>query len=253
MTRGSKFTKSLGECPPMKEIFYDFHLHSCLSPCGDDMSTPANIAGMAFIKGLQAVALTDHNTSRNCPAFLKHCEQYGITALPGMELTTEEEIHVVCLFPRLELAMDFDRFVYDHLLKVPNRPEFFGEQVLRDEQDEIAGYEPNLLINATDISFDRVYDVVTEHGGIMIPAHLDKSSTSLLSNLGFVPPDSKFKCFELHHLENLHRIRRENPYLENCKVICDSDAHYLEKIHEAEYKLLVEENTPEGIIKALSQ
>ena len=237
----------------MKEIFYDFHLHSCLSPCGDADMTPANIAGMAFIKGLQAVALTDHNTARNCPAFLSQCAQYGLTAIPGMELTTEEEVHVVCLFAKLEQAMAFDSYVYDHLIKVPNKPEFFGEQIIRGADDEPIGEEPNLLINATDIGFDQVFDVVSDFGGLMIPAHLDKSSTSLLSNLGFVPPESKFRCFELHHLENLHRIRRENPYLEGCRVICDSDAHYLDKIHEAEFKLLVEDNTPEAILDALSR
>lgn len=237
----------------MKELFYDFHLHSCLSPCGDDNMTPANIAGMAFVNGLQAIALTDHNTARNCPAFLKHCEAYGLVGLPGMELTTSEEVHVVCLFTRLENALAFDEYVHEQLIKIPNRKEYFGEQIIRDENDEAVGEEPYFLPNATNISFDAVYDLLESYGGFMIPAHLDKTSTSLISNLGFVPPDSKFKCFELHKMENLHRLRKTNPYLDNCVVICDSDAHYLENIHQAEFKLLVEEATPEGIIEALGR
>ena len=233
------------------QLYYDFHLHSCLSPCGDNMMTPGNIAGMAFLNGLQAVALTDHNTAKNCPAFLEQAANLGLTAIPGMELTTEEEVHVVCLFAKLEEAMEFDSFVNTHLIRIKNKPEIFGEQIIVDKNDEPCGTEPYLLINATDISFDDAYDVIKQHHGIMIPAHLDKSSTSLISNLGFVPPDSRFKCFELHHMENLHRMKKENPYLINCNVICDSDSHYLENIHSAAYSILVEENTPEAILSAL--
>ena len=96
----------------MHELSYDLHLHSCLSPCGDDDMLPSNIVGMAVVKGLDVIALTDHNTSRNCPAFLELAEAYGILAIPGMELCTSEEVHVVCLFPTLEGAMDFDRYVH---------------------------------------------------------------------------------------------------------------------------------------------
>ena len=104
----------------MQELFYDLHLHSCLSPCGDDESTPGNIVGMSVVKGLQVIALTDHNTCKNCPAFLKIAADFGITAIPGMELTTAEEVHVVCLFPTLEDAMAFEK------------PLWFGEEVTDD-------------------------------------------------------------------------------------------------------------------------
>lgn len=107
----------------MTELAYDLHIHSCLSPCGDDDMTPANIAGMAALKGLDAVALTDHNSCKNCPAFLAAAKEYGIIGIPGMELTTSEEVHAVCLFPELYQAMEFDRFVYSRLIKVKNRPE----------------------------------------------------------------------------------------------------------------------------------
>ncbi len=233
------------------ELYYDLHLHSCLSPCGDDDMTPANIAGMAYIKGLNVIALTDHNTARNCPALLHQAAQYGITAIPGMELTTQEEVHVLCLFAELADALRFDEYVYEHLIKVLNKPEYFGEQVLRDLNDEPCGKEPYLLINATDISFDQVYDLTEQFHGIMIPAHVDKSSTSIMSNLGFVPPDSKFHCFELASPKTLHKIREQNPYLENCNVIFDSDAHYLQHMHEAIYSIDVEENTPAGVLAAL--
>ena len=93
------------------ELSYDLHIHSCLSPCGDDDMTPGNIVGMSAIKGLDVIAVTDHNSCRNCPAVLKLAEQYGVLAIPGMELTTAEEVHAVCLFSELSAAMEFDRFV----------------------------------------------------------------------------------------------------------------------------------------------
>lgn len=236
----------------MIPLYYDLHLHSCLSPCGDDDMTPANIAGMASVLGLEAIALTDHNTARNCPAFLKACESYGIIGIPGMELTTEEEVHVVCLFPALENALSFDAYVYERLIKVKNNEAVFGKQQIYNENDEVTGTEPYLLINATTIGFEEVYDVVTEHGGIMIPAHVDKSSNSLIANLGFIPEGSRFKTAELKNMGMLHELARTNPYLNECRIITDSDAHYLEHMNEAKNSLYVEEKSVEGVLKALA-
>ena len=96
-------------------------MHSCLSPCGDDDMTPNNIAGMGVLNGLNIMALTDHNTSKNCPAFFKAAKKNGIIPIAGMELTTAEDIHIVCLFPELEAAMEFDNTVDLHRIKYPNR------------------------------------------------------------------------------------------------------------------------------------
>ena len=112
----------------MIPLYYDLHLHSCLSPCGDDDMTPANIVGMAAVKGLDVIALTDHNSCKNCPAAMKHGEEYGVTVIPGMELTTSEEVHVVCLFPELNDALDFDQYVYERILPIKNKKNIFGEQ-----------------------------------------------------------------------------------------------------------------------------
>ena len=237
----------------MVNLAYDLHLHSCLSPCGDEDMTPANIAGMAALNGLEVIALTDHNTARNCPAFLKWTEEYGLVGIPGMELCTMEEVHVVCLFPTLEDALAFDRYVYQHMMPVENKPEFFGRQLLMDEADQVAGEEPLLLISATTIPFDRVYDLTAEYHGIMIPAHLDKSTTSLLSNLGFVPPDSKFTCAELKDMSTLHRLRAANPYLEGCNIISSSDAHYLEHINQANYTIQAASRAVPDILAALTR
>lgn len=213
--------------------------------------TPANIVGMAVVKELDVIALTDHNTCKNCPAFLNVAEAYGVVALPGMELTTTEEVHVVCLFEHLEDAMAFDAYVYEHLLNIPNEESIFGAQLIMNEDDEVTGKVDKLLINATDIDFDAVAGLMEEYHGIMIPAHLDKSTTSLLSNLGFIPPDSTFGIAEVKDLKNLHRLQDQHPYLKDCMIVSDSDAHYLPDIHEPTYTMLVPELSVSGVFAAL--
>lgn len=233
---------------------YDLHIHSCLSPCADDDMTPANIVAMAALKGLDVISITDHNSCKNCPAAMKLAEQYGVLFIPGMELTTEEEVHVVCLFAKLADAMEFDEYVYEHLIPVANNVDIFGKQQVYDENDNIVGTIPNLLINATDIAFESVYDLVEKYHGIMIPAHIDKSSNSLLSNLGFVPPESRFTCVEIKYMDHLHEIQEKNPYICQCNVISNSDAHYLEHINEPIYTLCVKgRNTEEVLWQLIKQ
>ena len=235
----------------MIPLYYDLHIHSCLSPCGDDDMTPANIAGMAAVKGLDVIALTDHNSCKNCPAILKHGEEYGITVIPGMELTTAEEVHVVCLFPALGDAMAFDGYVYERLLPIKNREDIFGKQQIMDADDQVTGNVERLLIGATDISFDQVFGLVEAYRGIAYPAHIDKSTTSLLSNLGFVPPDSSFTCAEISTFDHLHQIQKEHPYFLQCKMLSSSDAHYLEDIREPDYQIYAKSRAAKDILEGL--
>ena len=217
----------------MPDLNYDLHIHSCLSPCGDDDMTPANIVGMAMIKGLDLIAVTDHNSCKNCPAVLTMAEAYG-------------------LFADLKDALAFDEYVYSHLMAVPNNEKIFGKQQLYNADDKIIGTIPNLLINATDISFDDVFDLTKDYNGIMIPAHIDKTANSLLANLGFIPPDSQFTCAEIKDMSKYHELKKQHPYLERCHIISDSDAHYLEHINEPHYTLSVKSRNPKDILSALT-
>ncbi len=235
----------------MKPISYDFHIHSCLSPCANDDMTPANIVGMAVVAGLDAIAITDHNSCKNCRAAMKLGEQYNIVVIPGMELCTVEEVHVVCLFYELEDAEKFGDFIYEHMLPIKNQPALFGNQFIYNEEDQMIGIEENLLISASDVSFFEVYDLLKEYNGVMIPAHLDKNSNSLIHQLGFVPENARFHCFELKNLSNLHDFRKKYPYLEQCKVVSNSDAHQLGDIHGAINFLYAEEVNRASILKQL--
>ncbi len=213
---------------------------------------PANIAGMASIIGLDIIAVTDHNSCKNVPSVMEAAKEYGITVIPGMELTTAEEVHVVCLFETLEDAMAFDAYVYEHLLPFPNKEEIFGKQQIYNSTDQVIGEVEYLLINATDISFDQVYDLVASYHGIMIPAHVDKSSTSLLSNLGFIPPDSRFTCAEVKDLSKLEELKEKHPYLQQCRIISNSDAHYLEHINEPVNRIHTKSREIKDILAALT-
>lgn len=235
----------------MLKLSYDLHIHSCLSPCGDEDMTPGNIVGMSALKGLDVIALTDHNSCKNCPAVLKLADQYEIIAIPGMELTTMEEVHVLCLFAELADAIRFSEYVSSKLMKIPNDVNAFGKQEICDEEDRVIGTEPYLLINATEISFDDLGRLMKEYHGVYIPAHLDKNSNSLLSNLGFISPDADFLAAELADMNRLEELKERNPYLENCNIITDSDAHDLGKINEAVHFLSCESRSREDIIKAL--
>ena len=230
----------------MKRYYYDLHTHSCLSPCGDGDNTPNNILGMASLCELDIVALTDHNTCKNCPAFFEAAKNYGIIPIAGMELTTSEDIHVVCLFENLADALAFDSFVAEHRILIKNRPEFFGEQLILDAEDNPIGSEDNLLTNATTISVDDVAAHVKAFGGISYPAHIDRDSNSITAVLGAIPPDSEFLHFELHDKENADACA-EKYGLKKESFIISSDAHCLTDMRDKENYFLLdtEEREPE--------
>ncbi len=217
----------------MNRYYYDLHIHSCLSPCGDDDNTPNNIAGMASLCGLNIVALTDHNTTDNCPAFFEAARRYGIIPIAGMELTTSEDIHIVCLFETLQGAIAFGEKVKSLRIPVKNRPDIFGRQLILDGQDNIIGEEENLLINATLISVNEVPDLVADFGGICYPAHIDRQSNGIISILGTFPSSPHFKCVELHDGEKRDEYVQKYS-LQDKKIIVSSDAHRLNDMRDKE-------------------
>ncbi len=235
----------------MTKLYYDLHIHSCLSPCAEDDMTPSNIVRMAVIKGLDIIALTDHNSLRNVPAFMSIANRYNIIAIPGVEVCTIEDVHVIGLFPTLEDALGFDKFIYGKLINIENNTKIFGNQFIYNESDELIANEAKLLINGASISIDETYEKINSYNGIMIPAHIDKSSNSLLSNLGFVPENSRFTCIEVKDKEKEEDITNKNPYLKNCNIIYNSDAHYLYEINERNNYLKVKKAAIPYILEGL--
>lgn len=218
-------------------IYYDFHLHSCLSPCGDDEMTPFNLVNMAALLGYDSIALTDHNSALNCPSALKAGEKAGITVIPGMELCTCEEIHTVCLFETLEGAMGFSDYVHTTLPPIENRPDIFGNQIVTDFEDNPISREKLLLTTASSISIGEVSDSVKEYGGICYPAHIDRASYSIISALGDFPSEYGFKFAEITEKGNLEEFREKYSALKNAEFIVSSDSHYLENMPVPKHKL----------------
>ena len=214
-------------------VNYDLHIHSCLSPCGDNDMTPYNLANMAKIMGLDVIALTDHNTAMNCRSTIKAGEKIGLKVIPGMELCTMEEVHVVCLFPDVDNAEEFSRFVRNNIPPVKNRKEIFGEQLIFDECDNILGEEELLLTTACNIGIEKVSVTVKEYGGYCFPAHIDRSSYSVISNLGSITPEMNFNVCEITKDGDREKYKSDFPIINGMKILSNSDAHYLENIGNA--------------------
>ena len=233
------------------KYFYDLHIHSCLSPCGDMDMTPNNLVNMAKLLGLDVIALTDHNTSRNCEAAMEVGREIGLLVIPGMELTTAEDIHAVCLFPTLERALEWDAYVDSRRIKIKNRPDIYGRQVIMNSSDEEVGEIEHLLLPATQIDIMSAYREAKRFGGICYPAHIDRDSLSILSVLGEIDESCGFKTVELADKSKLPLLKERHPILNGMNIVTSSDAHYLENMREAENFLDLDALTAEEVIRAL--
>ena len=232
----------------MATLFSDLHIHSCLSPCGSDDMTPSNICGMAMIKGLQMIAVTDHNTARNLPAVRACAEAYGLLHIPGMEITTREEVHLLGYFPTVERAMDFSEFLRGHMPNKKNKPSFFGNQLVMDEDDNVLAEEDELLIGASDLPLDELVSLIRQADGVPVPAHINRGSNGLLINLGFMPEDLGLTAVEVwRDLPCAHAPQAGKV------VLHSSDAHYRGDIYEADITVRLEEPTVDAFLRYLRQ
>ena len=218
----------------MKRLYYDLHIHSCLSPCGDMDMTPCNIVGMARLNGLDVIAVCDHNTAENCPAVQAAAEGTHLLFIPGCEVCTEEEIHVVCLFPDVDAALRFSRMLHEKLPPICNDERAFGRQSIFDSQDQEIGTEPLLLLTGAALSVDELPAVVAQYGGFCVPAHVDRDSFSILVSLGVIPDSCGFTMAELRDKSRLPQLLTTNPELGDKVIVQNSDAHYLQDIAEPE-------------------
>lgn len=230
------------------KLYYDFHIHSALSPCGDNDMTPNNLINMSIIKGLDAVALTDHNACENIRAAAAVAGD-KIIFIPGMEVETSEEVHIVTLFPTADAAEEMQRILDDSSPFIPNRPEIFGNQYIMDENDEICGEIDRMLVTASGLDIYTVVAAAKDLGGIAYPAHIDRESYSVLSNLGFIPPDLDISAVEITEKS---RAALEGEYSNRYNIITSSDAHYLWDISERNHYIKVSDASVRGILNAIS-
>lgn len=204
----------------------DFHLHSCLSPCADLGMSPSAIAEAAHAAGLDAVALTDHNTARNTPAFAEACRRAGLRAFYGLEVSTVEEIHCIALFATPDAALAFGGSIYPHLPDFPNIPEKLGDQPVVDADENILDFEPRYLGSSTDIPYTVLPFLVESAGGLFWPAHIDRPASGVLGQLGTLPSESG-PILEItrHHVPEMTAA-----YGATHTLLTASDAHFLPDI-----------------------
>ena len=209
-------------------LHYDLHIHSCLSPCAQEDMTPANICAMARLKGLDVIAVTDHQSAGNLPAVAACAAREGLLLVPGLEVCTREEVHVLCYFADVAAAQRMGMWCYGLLPDIPNRPDYFGEQSLVNERDEVIGTEPRMLLMGLTAGLDEVIAQARALGGVPVPAHINRGENGILTALGFLPPEARFTALE---------ISPELPLpdgldISRYRVLHSSDAHQLGDIAE---------------------
>ena len=229
----------------------DLHIHTVLSPCGDLEMSPGNIITTARKRGLSIIGITDHNSTRQASVIQDCGKKAGIIVLAGVEVNTQEEVHCLAFFPTPEHLGTFQHYLDQHLPNVPNDPEKFGYQVVVGADDIILYEEDRLLISALDQNIEQVEKRVHQLEGIFIPAHINKTYSSILSQLGFIPPGLHCDALEVSPHITPSRFLEDHPYLREYPFIQSSDAHYLEDIGKAYTELPLHSTDFEAIRKAI--
>lgn len=226
----------------------DLHIHTCLSPCTELNMSPKGILTAAKKKGIDILGICDHNSSENSLAIMKAAKKMHIHILPGMEVTSEEEVHVLALFDDIGNALKLQELVYQNL-PGKNDEETFGMQVIVNEKEEVLGFSDKLLIGATTIPIDEVLRLIHTFEGLAIASHINREAFSIISQLGFVPDNLRLDALEISPSITIEEAKQR--FLYNYPITCSSDAHYPDDIGKSFTSFLLQDGTVTEIKKAL--
>ncbi|MCX7796859.1 MAG: PHP domain-containing protein [bacterium] len=234
-------------------VALDLHIHTLLSPCAGIEMIPINIVMKVQELGIDMIAITDHNAIGNVSSVINCAKIYApeLKVLPGMEITSREEVHILGIFPNLESAKELESIIHSHLNSIPDR-DYTTEQLIVDEDANFIKYEEHFLLGATDFSVEEISDLIHSFNGLVIPAHIDRESFGLIYTLGFFPPNLKVDAIELSKFateEDLETIKPSIPF--RVPIIFSSDAHFLSDISKPRTFLDLEEKSFEALKKAL--
>ncbi|BAX80937.1 PHP domain-containing protein [Labilibaculum antarcticum] len=235
----------------MKVFRADLHTHTVLSPCGDLEMSPVNIVRIAKERGVDILGITDHNSTLHAVLIKQLAEKEGIMVMMGAEVTSKEEVHCLCFFETEKLLSEFQTYLDRHLPKILNDTKYFGYQVVVNEEEEIVEEIDYLLLSALNQGIDEIEEKVHSLNGLFIPAHINKSINSVISQLGFLPPDLKVDALEISMHTTKDEFLSKNKYLKAYPFIQSSDAHYIDNIGNVCSRLRMKEASFSEIRMAL--
>lgn len=224
----------------LRTLLADLHIHSCLSPCAGLGMTPKKIVLRSLEAGLSIIAVTDHNSAENVPAVIAAASGTGLLVVPGMEISTVEEVHILGLFESCASAMEMQQLVFDHLMPGTNDENLFGLQVIANENDEVEGFNTRLLIGSTTLDVSRTVESIHRLNGIAVFSHIDRESYSILSQLGFIPAGIGINGIEISKKTSMEEARRRFGDCADYPMIRSSDAHEVEDIGTAATAFVLE-------------
>ncbi len=234
----------------MRRYRADLHIHSVLSPCGALEMSPSAIVERLQKLGVDWFAITDHNSMANCPAYAAIARKAGLHFTWGVEIQTMEEIHLLAYFDDADCAQEFDAQLYNSLMPINNDPEYFGDQVIIDENENILRVESRALINSSTWDLESAAEQVSVFGGLSVPAHVDATVNSVLSQLGFLPPYPDFEILGITAGLDLEQYVRDHPDLEHKAFLRASDAHYLDDLRHGSCIISCQEPSAQELLLA---
>jgi PHP family Zn ribbon phosphoesterase len=237
----------------LKSYRSDLHIHTCLSPCSDLTMSPRRIVQKALDLNLDIIAICDHNSAENVQATIKASSKNRIRVLPGMEITTVEEVHIISLFDNVESILELQQMVYQNLAPGENDENIFGQQIVANELDEVESFSNRLLIGSTSFTLKELEQKIHALGGLVFAAHIDREVFSILGQLGFIPEDLSMDALEISPNINLYDAKEQFPGIEKFPIISASDAHHLDDIGKSTTSFLLETACINEIRKALNR
>lgn len=234
----------------LKTVRADLHVHTVLSPCGELEQSPGAVARRAREAGLHLVGVTDHNAAENAAAYRARLGRDGIAVLPGLEVCTAEEVHILALFDDVETALTLQGAVFQRLTGT-NDPDTFGMQILVNEEEDVLGFNERLLIGACTYTLAAAVSKILSLGGLAVGCHVDREGFSITGSLGFVPVDLPLDALEISRRTSMERARATIPDASRFPLVRSSDAHKPEDVGSAWTEFLVAEPTVAEIRKAL--